>query len=145
MSSTTKLHTAADLWRMSGDEPWELWEGVLRQVPGAGGEASNVAGWILVLISLYVRPRDLRSVANVWRRAVGVVGRSVAPSAGSGRGSEQRRWMDPGPDLSVRPPTGSKICGECLATSRGSCGKECCAKCREREGKRATSLDGSWS
>lgn len=42
MAATTKLYTADDLWEMPGDEPWELWEGELRKVPGAGGRASGI-------------------------------------------------------------------------------------------------------
>jgi Uma2 family endonuclease len=59
MSATTKLYTADDLWQMPTDQPWELWEGVLRKVPGAGVEASDIAHWIGVHISLFVRPRRL--------------------------------------------------------------------------------------
>ncbi|MGH2531750.1 MAG: Uma2 family endonuclease [Thermomicrobiales bacterium] len=59
MTITTRLFTVEDLAKMPGDEPWELWEGELRQVPGAGGMASGLAGRILVMLSLYVWPRDL--------------------------------------------------------------------------------------
>lgn len=64
MSATTKRYTADDLWRMPGDEPWEIWEGELRKVPGAGGEASALASWIATLIILYVRPRRLGMVTG---------------------------------------------------------------------------------
>ncbi|MGH2532874.1 MAG: Uma2 family endonuclease [Thermomicrobiales bacterium] len=64
MSATTKLYTAEDLWHMPGDEPWELWEGELRKVPSAGGEASALAGWILVLLVHFVRPRRLGMVTG---------------------------------------------------------------------------------
>lgn len=64
MTATTRLYTADDLWRMPGDEPWELWEGELRKVPGAGGEASGIAAWIVVLVSLFVRPRRLGMVTG---------------------------------------------------------------------------------
>jgi Uma2 family endonuclease len=57
--ATTRLLTAEDLARMPTDEPWELWEGELRKVPGAGGVASGLAHWIGVLLSLFVRPRNL--------------------------------------------------------------------------------------
>ena len=59
MATTTKLLTAEDLMRMPTDEPWELWEGVLRKVPGAGGVASGLASWIAALLSYFVRPRNL--------------------------------------------------------------------------------------
>jgi Uma2 family endonuclease len=59
MSTTTKLYTIEDLMAMPTDEPWELWEGELRKVPGAGGEASDIAGEILVHLRLFVKPRDL--------------------------------------------------------------------------------------
>jgi Uma2 family endonuclease len=56
---TTKLYTAEELAAMRTDEPWELWNGELRKVPGAGLEASALAGWIGVLITLFVKPRNL--------------------------------------------------------------------------------------
>ncbi len=64
MTATTKLYTAEDLWEMSTDQPWEIWEGELRKVPGAGGEASDFAHWIGVLISLFVRPLRLGMVTG---------------------------------------------------------------------------------
>jgi Uma2 family endonuclease len=59
MTPTTRLLTADDLMRMPTDEPWELWEGELRQVPGAGGEASELAGDIFSLIRPFVRSHKL--------------------------------------------------------------------------------------
>jgi Uma2 family endonuclease len=64
MATRIRLYTAEDLWQMPGDEPWELWEGELRKVPGAGGEATILAHWIGVLISNYVRPRKLGLVSG---------------------------------------------------------------------------------
>jgi Uma2 family endonuclease len=74
---TTKLFTAEELAAMPTDEPWELWEGELRKVPGAA--ASALAGWIGVLITLWVKPRDLGLVmfadgTFVLRRDPDVVG-----------------------------------------------------------------------
>ena len=43
MVLTTKLYTAEDLWAMPGDEPWEIWDGELRTVPGAGDRATRTA------------------------------------------------------------------------------------------------------
>ena len=43
MVLTTRTYTAEDLWRMPGDEPWELWDGELRTVPGSGEAATRVA------------------------------------------------------------------------------------------------------
>lgn len=40
---TAKLYTAEDLWAMPGDEPWELWDGELRRVPGAGDRSTRTA------------------------------------------------------------------------------------------------------
>jgi Uma2 family endonuclease len=64
MATTAKLYTADDLAKMPGDEPWEIWEGELRKVPSAGFEASNLAQWIGVLISNFVRPRRLGKVTG---------------------------------------------------------------------------------
>src|SRR5215218_475787 len=61
---TTKLYTAEELWEMPTDEPWELWEGELRKVPGAGGQASGLAGRIIHLLSLFVVPRDLGLITS---------------------------------------------------------------------------------
>ncbi len=59
MATTITRYTAEDLWRMPGDEPWEIWNGELRKVPSAGGMASGLAHWIGALISIFVRPRGL--------------------------------------------------------------------------------------
>ncbi|HEY7031643.1 MAG TPA: Uma2 family endonuclease [Thermomicrobiales bacterium] len=59
MSTTTRLYSIDDLMAMPTDQPWELWEGELQKVPGAGGEASDIAGEILVHIRLHVKPRKL--------------------------------------------------------------------------------------
>lgn len=59
MTTRVRLDTAEDLWRMPGDEPWELWEGELRKTPGAGGTASGIAAWTGALISIFVRPQGL--------------------------------------------------------------------------------------
>jgi Uma2 family endonuclease len=59
MSATTRLYTAEDLRRMPTDEPWEVWEGELRKVPGAGGVASELAGGIFALIVPFVRSGKL--------------------------------------------------------------------------------------
>lgn len=56
---TTKKYDAEELFWMPGDEPWELWEGILRKVPGSGGLASSIAGGIGAEIFLFVRSRDL--------------------------------------------------------------------------------------
>src|SRR5688572_10031412 len=59
MVTATNLLTAEDLAKMPTDEPWELWEGELRKVPGAGGEASGLAGIIFALILPFVRAHKL--------------------------------------------------------------------------------------
>ena len=64
MATTATLHTAEDLWRMPGDEPWELWDGELRKVGGAGVEAIDIAGWIGSLIRQHVRPLRLGVVTG---------------------------------------------------------------------------------
>jgi Uma2 family endonuclease len=64
MATTAQLYTADDLARMPTDEPWELWDGELRKVPGAGFEASDLAQWIGVLISNFARPRRLGKVTG---------------------------------------------------------------------------------
>lgn len=64
MATTVRLFTAADLWEMPGGEPWEIWEGDLHKAPGAGELASSLAAWIVVLVSLHVRPRRLGLVTG---------------------------------------------------------------------------------
>ena len=64
MTTTTRICTADELWRMPSDEPWELWEGDLRKVPGAEGEASELASWIAALLAFFVRPRRLGMVTG---------------------------------------------------------------------------------
>ena len=50
--------------RMPTDEPWELWDGVLQQIPGAGGLASWIAGTVGVAVRSFVRPRKLGLVTG---------------------------------------------------------------------------------
>jgi len=59
MVLTTRTYTADDLWQMPGDEPWELWDGELRQVPSAGGRASRIAGKIVTALNNYLASSDL--------------------------------------------------------------------------------------
>jgi Uma2 family endonuclease len=61
---STKLYTAEELAAMPTDEPWELWKGELRKVPGAGIDASAIAGWLLSLVVAWVRPRGLGVVTG---------------------------------------------------------------------------------
>jgi len=64
MTAAPKFFTAEELWWMPTDQPWELWDGELRVVPGAGGEASNIAGIIGAMLLLFVRPRGLGLVTG---------------------------------------------------------------------------------
>ena len=64
MATTTRLLTAEDLWRMPGDEPWEIWEGELRKGPDAGGEASGIAGDIYALLRPFVLAGNLGKLAT---------------------------------------------------------------------------------
>ena len=64
MTTTTRLYTADDLRHLPTDQPWELWEGELRKVPGAGGTASALAHWIGVLVTQFVPPRRLGLVTG---------------------------------------------------------------------------------
>jgi Uma2 family endonuclease len=59
MATTVRLYTIEELMAMPTDEPWEVLKGELRKVPGAGGEASDIAGEILVHLRLFVKPRTL--------------------------------------------------------------------------------------
>jgi Uma2 family endonuclease len=63
MSATsTRLYTVEDLAKLPGDEPWELWDGRLRTVPGSGWEASELGAVIVSLLMAFVRPRRLGSI-----------------------------------------------------------------------------------
>ncbi len=64
MVTTTRRYTAEDLWQMPGGEPWELWDGELRSVPPAGGEASYVASTINFLLRLFLRDDNLGMVTT---------------------------------------------------------------------------------
>jgi Uma2 family endonuclease len=64
MAETTKLLTAEDLMRMPTDQPWELWDGVSQQIPGAGGLASWIAGTVGVAVRSFVSPRKLGLVTG---------------------------------------------------------------------------------
>src|SRR5262245_66075377 len=59
MSTTTRLYTIDDLMAMPTDQPWELWEGELQRVPGAGGEASDIASEMLIRVRPFVKSRNL--------------------------------------------------------------------------------------
>ena len=56
---TTRLLTAEDFALIETDEPWELWEGEVRRVPGVGLAASEIAGVMFVRVFGFVRPRGL--------------------------------------------------------------------------------------
>jgi Uma2 family endonuclease len=58
-TTKTRTYTLEEFMRLPTDEPWELWEGELRKVPGAGGEASELAGEIYALVRQFVKPRSL--------------------------------------------------------------------------------------
>jgi hypothetical protein len=99
----TRLYTTEELAAMPTDEPWELWEGELRKVPGAGSKASGLAHWIDCLISLFGVPRDFGLVTGadgsfVFRRDLAVEVES--PSDGRSDGQEKvRRYGDAGVPL----------------------------------------------
>jgi Uma2 family endonuclease len=63
-TTQTRTYTLEEFMALPTDEPWELWDGELRKVPGAGGKASGIAGRILVLISHFVWPRNLGLVTT---------------------------------------------------------------------------------
>lgn len=64
MALTTRTYTADDLWQMPGDEPWEIWNGELRRVPSAGGEASNIALVIGAILLTFARRLGLVTGAD---------------------------------------------------------------------------------
>src|SRR5688572_12434139 len=64
MVTTTKLYTAEELAQMPTDQPWELWEGELRKVPGAGQEASVLAFVIGLRVYSFVTAHDLGVVTG---------------------------------------------------------------------------------
>lgn len=120
MSATTKLYTADDLWQMPGDEPWELWEGELRKVPGAGGEASELASWIATLVLLFVRPRRLGMVTGAGGTYILLHDPQtvVVPDVGYVRldrlpeGVRPKRYIPIPPDLAVEVRSPSDEPGE---------------------------------
>ena len=67
MATTAKRYTADDLLHMPGDEPWELWDGELRKVPGAGGAGERYRRLDLSLVNHFVRPRRLGIVTAATR------------------------------------------------------------------------------
>ena len=62
--TATRFYTADDLWHMPGDEPWELWDGELKRVPSAGGEASGIAAQIIISIGIYLRATNLGHITG---------------------------------------------------------------------------------
>jgi Uma2 family endonuclease len=126
MVTTTRLYTAEELAQMRTDEPWELWEGELRKVPGAGSKASGLAHWIGYLISSFVVPRDLGHVTGadgsfVLRRNPDVV---VVPDVAFTKwenvpGGEAPDAFFPGrPDLAVEVKSPSDRRGDINAKMR---------------------------
>ncbi|HEY7035026.1 MAG TPA: Uma2 family endonuclease [Thermomicrobiales bacterium] len=63
-STRTKVVSVEQLMAMPTDEPWEVWEGELREVPAAGFDASALAGWICYLLLTFVKPRNLGVVTT---------------------------------------------------------------------------------
>ena len=63
--ATTKLMTAEDLWLMGADG-WrhELIRGELIQMPPASHLHSILAGWIVTVLNMHVRPRQLGHVSG---------------------------------------------------------------------------------
>ena len=64
MVLTTRLYTTEDLWTMPSDEPWELWDGELKKVPSAGGEASGIAAQVIISIGIYLRATKLGHITG---------------------------------------------------------------------------------
>jgi Uma2 family endonuclease len=59
MVTRAKTYTAGDLRREPTDQPWEVWEGELQEVPGAGQTASELAAVIIAFLLPFVRRRKL--------------------------------------------------------------------------------------
>jgi Uma2 family endonuclease len=64
VSTRMKVASVEELMALPTDEPWEVWEGELREVPGAGFGASALAGWICYLLLAFVKPRNLGIVTG---------------------------------------------------------------------------------
>ncbi len=115
MTVATKLYTADDLWEMPTDQPWELWEGELKKVPGAGGRASWRAGLIFSLLLPVVRANKLGMLTTA--DGTYVVARDpytvLVPDVAFVRwdrlpeGEEPEKYVPVAPDLvvEVRSPT----------------------------------------
>ena len=64
MVTTTKLYTAADLYLMPGDEPWELWDGELKRVPPASAGPTTIASIVNFHLRLYLRDNNIGTVSS---------------------------------------------------------------------------------
>jgi Uma2 family endonuclease len=60
----TPIKSVEAFMALTTDQPWEVWEGELREVPGAGFDASALAGWIYHLLISFVQPRQLGILTN---------------------------------------------------------------------------------
>ena len=52
-------YTAEEFWTLPGEKTWELWDGVVQEISGAGGLASWVGGAAGVFLSLFARTANL--------------------------------------------------------------------------------------
>jgi Uma2 family endonuclease len=64
VSTRVRVANVEELMAMPTDQPWEVWEGELREVPGAGFDASALAGWIYHQLISFVKPRNLGVVTT---------------------------------------------------------------------------------
>jgi Uma2 family endonuclease len=64
ISTRVRVANVEELMAMPTDQPWEVWEGELREAPGAGFDASALAGWIYHLLISFVKPRNLGVVTT---------------------------------------------------------------------------------
>jgi Uma2 family endonuclease len=107
--TATQLVTAEQLYQMGSDAPYELWEGVLKDVSPSSSKSSVIGAWLLIAIGHFVVEHGLGYVTNsdggyILNQDPATV---VAPDVGFFRGNRfpggvpERGFYPLPPDLAV--------------------------------------------